>query len=632
MKKIFGWLESLFGSAVDNGKQEPSSQKKSFSNDLAKESEIWKSQGNVHLGSNKLDEAVACYRKAIQISPKYAEAYNNLGIVLKQQGKLIEAELNLRHAIGLNSLLANAYYNLVLVLLDQGETVEAKKIIDDGIAIDPGYADFYFLKGNLSTFSSDLDEAISSFQKSLSLEPGNAVAHGNLGLALMNQGRLDEAIVSYRRALELQPDFSAAHDNLLFCLNYHADFSAAEIFTFYQQWNEQQAARYSQEISSFNNSRCVGRRLRIAYLSPDFRQHSVAFFVAPLIEQHDKSKFEVFCYYNQTQHDEVTDRIKLAADHWIPCALMSDEQLVRRIRDDGIDILIDLAGHTSDNRLMVFARKPAPVQVTWMGYGYTTGLTSMDYFIGDPVFTPVGAEAFFSENIYRLPYCTVCYQPPVAAPAPSESPVQRHGYVTFACLSRGERINDKVINAWAEILRRLPGSRLRLDSRSFKDVRQSQRIKEQFACLGVGAECVDAGFTSPVWDVYQEVDIVLDCFPHNSGTTTCEALWMGIPVITLADRPSVGRLGASYLSAVSRTEWIASNVDAYIELAVSVAKDVSGLVRERAGLRQAMQISPLLDHSGFVCDMEKAYQVMWQRWCVDGDPSQSELKQSKVSM
>lgn len=616
MKKIFGWLKSLSGGGrQDNGEQIVSARQAVSQTDSVKESEDYKNRGNAFLSSNNLDEAAVCYRKSIQIRPDYADAYNNLGIVFKNQGKLVEAELNLRRAIGLNPLLVNAYYNLALVLVDQKNYETVNKVVDDGIALDPAYANFYFLRGNLFLLSNDLDQAISSFQLNLALAPDNVSSYVNLGQALMNKGRLDEAVFSFRRAIELQPDFSVAHDSLLFCINYHSDFSAAEIFDFYQQWNTQQAAQYSLEVPPFFNSIIPQRRLKIGYLSPDFREHSVAFFIEPLFKQHDRSKVDVFCYYNHTEHDELTERIRLAADHWVPCSLMSDEQLAQRIREDGIDILIDLAGHTSDNRLLVFARKPAPVQATWLGYGYTTGLTAMDYFIGDPAFTPPGAEEFFSEKIYRLPYCTVCYQPPAAAPTPASSPAQRHGYVTFACLSRGERINIKVISAWADILRRLPDSRLRLDSRSFKDTRQCQQVMEQFASLGVSPERIAAGFTSPVWSVYQEVDIVLDCFPHNSGTTTCEALWMGIPVITLADRPSVGRLGASYLTAVGKTEWIASDVASYVELAVTVATDVEGLVQARSSLRQTMQDSPLLDHVGFVHDIENAYREMWQQWC-----------------
>ncbi|WP_420477334.1 tetratricopeptide repeat protein, partial [Noviherbaspirillum sp. ST9] len=275
-------------------------------------------------------------------------------------------------------------------------------------------------------------------------------------------------------------------------------------------------------------------------------------------------------------------------------------------------------------RLLVFARKPAPVQASWLGFGYTTGLDTMDYLIGDAVFTPPGCEHLFSEKIHRLGRAPWVYQPPAESPEPGDSPALRNGQVTFACLSRTERINARMIEAWARILQRLPEARLRLDSSNFSDAGMRQTVETQFTAHGVPAHQLHFAFTTPVWNAYREVDIVLDCFPHNSGTTTYEALWMGVPVVTLADRPSVGRLGASILSCIGKPEWIAGSVDDYVERAVALAQDTSLLARERASLRQTMLASPLLDQDGFARDMETAYRNMWIVWCGGGSPGHAD--------
>jgi predicted O-linked N-acetylglucosamine transferase (SPINDLY family) len=598
-------------------------------------------------------DASACFLRAVEINPEYSEAEKNLAITLQAQGRINEAVDCYRHIIKCNKNYVEAYYNIGNLLLGLGKPGDAISYYKYAIVISPNWAevhnnlglafrsigklddamvcckkavsinpDFYEAYNNLAAIlraKGMLDEALLCCRRAIEIKPGFAPAHNNLGNVLFGQGRLDEAISCYQEALKIDPNAIETHSCLLFYKNYDQKLSGEELFAAYQEWNCRHAERFFHYFEYFINSRDLRRRLRVGYVSPDFRNHSVAFFAAPLIEQHDRNCIEVFCYYNHLQHDQVSDRLKKAADHWVPTTTMSDEQLAQRIRDDKIDVLVDLAGHSSGNRLLVFARKPAPIQVSWMGFGYTTGLTAIDYFIGDEVLTPPGSDALFSEEIYRLPRPFVCYQPPELAPSPSVLPAIKNGYVTFACLSRAERINERVIEAWAEILRRLPGSHLRLDSRSFESDSLCSGIKTRFAALGIAESRIEVGFTSPVWVVYQDVDIVLDCFPHNSGTTTCEALWMGVPVVTLADRPSVGRLGACYLSAVGKAEWIATDVSGYVDLAVQVAQDTAGLINSRAALREAMRDSPLLDHEGFVRDMEYAYRDMWQQWCEEAN-------------
>lgn len=596
-------------------------------------------------------EAMACFRAAIAAQPDYADAHSNLGSVLKGLGRLEEAVASYRQAIALAPALAVAHFNLGNALRDLGQLDAAQASFEQVIALRPGYADAWSNLGTVFKMQGRLEEAVASYEQALALAPelaashfnlGNArhaqlkfnaaidsylaalelqpemeMAHNNLGLVLKDIGKLDDALTCFRNALTLVPDDVNANSNLLYCVNYHPTMPAQDIFAAYQAWDARQAARLAGAMLPAANVRDPLRRLRVGYLSADLRHHSVIFFAGPLIEQHDKAAVEVFCYYNQSVQDAYTERMIAAADHWLACQDMSDEALAARIRADGIDVLVDLSGHTLGNRLLVYARKPAPVQVSWLGFGYTTGLRAMDYFIGDAHFTPPGSDELFSETVYRLPRACWSYEPP-AAPDPGPLPARARGHVTFACVSTTVRLQECVIEAWAAILRRLPQARLRLDTRNFSDPDLCREMEAHFARHGVAADRLQIGFTSPVWQVYQEVDIVLDCFPHNCGTTTLEALWMGLPVVSVKDRPSMGRIGDSVLCALGKEGWVADDIPGYVELAVALAQDIDALEHERRTLRRQMQASPLQDHAGFARAMEAAYRAMWQHWCQQG--------------
>jgi predicted O-linked N-acetylglucosamine transferase (SPINDLY family) len=563
----------------------------------------------------QLDAAIGSYRQALALDPGHALALNNLGNALSDSGRAAEAIESLQRALALRPDYADAHSNLGSLFKSLGRNDEAVASYRQAIAIAPGLAEAHFNLGNLMHAQQHFNAAIESFLAALAIKAEMPMAHNNLGLVLKDIGKLDDALACFENALALDPDYGNAHSNLLYCANYHPTLSAERIFQAYQQWNAGQAARFAGQLPPFSRRREPARRLKVGYVSADLREHSVIHFAGPLIEHHDKSQVEVFCYHNHDARDAFTDRMVAAADHWIPCLSMSDDDLARRIRDDGIDVLVDLSGHTLGNRLLVFARKPAPVQVSWLGYGYTSGLSAMDYFIGDALFTPAGSETLFSEAVYRLPRAPWVYQPQAAAPLPGPLPARARGHATFACVSTTVRINGPLLDAWAAILRRLPQAHLRLDSRNLRDPDLRSEFEQQFAARGVQASRLELGFTAPVWQVYQEADIVLDCFPHNSGTTTFEALWMGLPVVTLTDRPPVGRFGAAILTAAGKTEWIATSTDDYVERAVALAQDVAALEAARVSLRESMRASPLLDHAAFAAAMEAAYRDMWQHWC-----------------
>ena len=369
----------------------------------------------------------------------------------------------------------------------------------------------------------------------------------------------------------------------------------------------------------FANPRDPGRRLRVGYVSPDFRRHSVSYFLEPLLAAHDRAGFEIFCYAEVIQPDEVTARLQRHADHWLITAGMPDDALAARIRADGIDILIDLAGHTAGNRLPLFARRPAPIQATWLGYPNTTGLPAIDYRLADAISDPPGwGDALASETLLRLPGGFLCFGPPVHAPPPGVPPCLAAGAVTFGSFNNPAKISLPTIESWSAILKRLPDARLLLKSRQLVDAMTWVLLRTRFAERGIPANRVDMlGFQADTvshLEVYHRVDIALDPFPYNGATTTCEALWMGVPVVTLAGDRHAARVGASLLSRVGLDGLIAASRDEYVERAVDLAGDRERLAALRSTLRPDMAASSLCDATAFARGVEAAYRGIWERW------------------
>ncbi|MDP1774190.1 MAG: tetratricopeptide repeat protein, partial [Methylobacter sp.] len=448
-------------------------------------------------------------------------------------------------------------------------------------------------------------------RRALQIKPDYAEAHSNLGNTLKDLGQLDEAEASYRRALQLKPNFETAFSNLLFTLNYHPDKSGEEIFEVYRDYDAQFCLPYHSQWQPHGNDPEPSRRLKVGYVSPDFRQHSVRHFLEPLLAHHDKQAVEVYAYADLAREDALTARYKTYVDQWIPTRGLSDAVLSERIRADGIDILVDLAGHTAQNRLQVFARKPAPVSVSWLGYGCTTGLTAIDYYLGDEASTPYGCEKVFSEQPWRIELPSFVYRPEEGVGEVTALPALERGYVTLGTLTRAVRINYRTLRVWAELLKRIPGSRLVIDSGSFKSPLMQERLAEEFVARGIGRERLEIGYHSPPWDTLRGIDIMLDCFPHNSGTTLIESLYMGLPFVTLAGRPSVGCLGKMVLEGLGHPEWVAGSEEEYIDIAVGLASDLGRLAQLRAGLRDEMRASALMDERAFARKVENAYREMW---------------------
>ena len=515
--------------------------------------------------------------------------------------------------------LAGSHYNLGNLLSKQGRLDEAVAAYRQAIGIKPDYADAHSNLGAALAAQGRLDEAVAAYRRAIGIKPDYAQAYSNLGIALTWRGKLDDAAAAYRRAIEIKPSFSKAFSGLLSMLNYDDKSTNADLFAAHREWDE----RYGQQVERFTayaNDRDPARRLRIGYLSPDFREHSVAYFVEPLLRGHDRQKVEVFCYAEVTRPDLVTTRLQGLADHFLVTVGLSDEQLAERIRTDGIDILVDVAGHTGGNRLLVFARKPAPVQVTWLGYPNTTGLKAIDYRLVDAVTDPVGeADAWASETLVRLKDGFLCYSGLRDGPEPTSAPCLRTGTVTFGSFNNPAKASTATFDAWAKLLCRLPRARLLLKALSFADASTRALFLDRFSERGVPAERVElmASQPDPIAHLalYQGVDIALDPFPYNGATTTCEALWMGVPVITLRGHRHAGRVGASLLTQVGLTDLIADSIEEYVEIAVALAGNPKRLDELHRILRPRVAASPLCDEGAFAIKMEAAFRTMWQDWC-----------------
>jgi predicted O-linked N-acetylglucosamine transferase (SPINDLY family) len=403
------------------------------------------------------------------------------------------------------------------------------------------------------------------------------------------------------------------------------ELAAADVYREHRRWDEQQAGGIKQPKLTIG-SRDPGRRLRVGYVSPDLKQHSVAYFLEPLLREHDHSVVEVFCYAEVLRPDATTLNLQSHADHWLRTVGYSDDALARRITSDGIDILVDLAGHTADNRLGVFARKPAPVQVNWLGYPNTTGLRAMDYRLVDEITDPPGeADQTASERLIRLAEGFLCYAAPYAAPQPAPPPSVRTGRIVFGSFNNPAKLSSITLRTWATLMKRVPDSQLLLKGSALHEPGSRDLFQAHLHAHDIDlTRVVMRGRTPGVAEhlsVYADVDIALDPFPYNGTTTTCEALWMGVPVVTLLGDRHAARVGASLLTQIKRPELIADSPEGYVEIAAKLAAEPERLAQLRATLRDQMSRSPLCDAPGFAHKVETAYRTMWQKFCDGADAS-----------
>lgn len=572
--------------------------------------------GSTLMAMKQFKDALACFEKVIQLSPDFVLAWNNKGLA---QQALNEPEKSLesyRKGMELDTDLAELPFNLGNALMNLGRFEEAVSSFYTAIARNPKYCEAFNNQGNAYQYLGRFDEAIASFQRALEINPNYADAHGNLGLTYQEMGQMGVAQDCFEKALELDPKALHFHSNLLLAAQYDPDQTPERLFHLHRIWDSRHGVPHRVSLPKFQNQPDPDRRLRVGFISPDLGNHPVGYFALGLFQHLPKDQIDVAVYSDRFV-DGLGKRLREVVKTWRNVASLTDEELCDLVREDKIDILFDLAGHTG-KRLLVFARQAVPLQVTWAGYVGTTGLQSMDYLLSDTYSTRMGEEAFYSEKILRMPDGWVSYTPPEYAPDVAPLPLVRNGFATFASFNHLAKINDRVVALWARILSEVADAKLLLKYRGVDNEDNARRLKSMFWKYGIGPERLILEGRSPHSDLlqrYNDVDIALDPFPYSGGLTTLEALWMGVPVISLPGTTFASRHSLSHLSVLGHPEWIASTGEDYVRLAVQLAGDPERLSTLRSGLRETMAASPICDGSTFATAFNELLRSIWRNWC-----------------
>jgi len=610
--------------------------------------------GNAYLHLSNPADAAAAYHKAIELKPDFADAEVAIGGALEELGQFNHALIHYQRAIAIQPDYAEAHYNLggVWTILDQLDNA----VISYQLAtvIKPDYAEAHYNLGTTFHQLKECENAIASYKRAIEIKPDYAEAHNNLGatlevlrkfgeatasyqraltikadflealcnigLSLQYLGKLDAAQTCIRRALEINPEYSSAHSNLLFIQNYMAGQSPSQLLAEAQRFGEV-VARLARPYNTWSNSAEVNRCLRIGLVSGDLGDHPVGFFVDSVLSAlaaTNADRLEIFVYSNRFCSGEINERLKACCRRWYSAVGVSDKVLAQRIHEDTVDILIDLSGHTGLNRLPVFAWKPAPIQVSWLGYFATTGVTAIDYLIADPWTLPPSEEPHFTEAIWRLPETRLCFTPPNVAVDVSALPALNNGYLTFGCFNNLSKMNEDVVALWARVLTAVPNSRLLLKAPQLGEASTQKSVMESFAAHYINCDRLIFESYVPRADylaAYQRVDIALDPFPYPGGTTTVEALWMGVPVLTLTGERFLARQGVGLLMNAGLPDWVATDPDDYVARAVAHASDLQRLAALRSRLRAHVLASPIFDAPRFAKHFESALRDMWKIWC-----------------
>jgi len=532
----------------------------------------------------KLDEAISFHKRSINANPNYMEAHNNLGAAFSASGKADQAADSFRNAIKINPDYAEAHNNLGGVLTRQGKLNLAVKEIEAAIRMRPKYGQAYC----------------------------------NLGNALRDMGKIGESVMAYGNALKINPSDRTSYSNFLFCNQYRPGISLEKLNKIHLGW----AKTYCENLprySDYPNSKLSPKQtLKIGLVSPDFKSHPVGYFLSSFLGQLDKKKIKIYCYSDLVRNggDKVTTEIKNATDRWNEMSGFSDGFLAEKIRDDGIDILFDLAGHTANNRLLVFARKPAPVQVTWAGYVGTTGVKEIDWIFADKCQILENHENFYVEKVYRLADGYVCYAPPEYAPECGSLPAKKNKFISFCSYNNPAKVNEQLLETWGKILQKVKDSKLFLKYRAFDDSYNRERVLNCFQQYKIEkARVVFSGHSTheETLKTYTQMDIALDTYPYSGGLTTCEALWMGVPVITKPGDTFASRHSVTHLSNIGLTETIAKTWEEYINIATNLGNNLKDLEKIRLDLRKKMEQSPLCDGKKFAKVFESVCQDVWKK-------------------
>lgn len=575
--------------------------------------------GNLLLRQRRTGEALACFQATADGNPDSPRALNNLGAALMACGnRSADAVTCFERAVSLAPDYLAAYRNLALVLNDLARLKETIRILQRVLTLDPGNLDALNDLGIVYERSLLYKDAKFCFEKVVQSKPDHHQALNNLAKVAQAQCLIDESVGWLRKAIEVKPDYAVGHSNLLLTLHYQRVLDPERLSLEHREWARRHAPPHLAR-SVHPNRPDPDRPLRVGYLTPDIRAHPVAYFLEAILDAHDPKRVEPYAYAQVTKPDETTSRMKAKFNVYRSTVGHSDQDVAAMILEDQIDILVDLAGHTAENRLMVMARRPAPIQVTYLGYPDTTGMSAMDYRMTDALADPEGQDLFCAEKLVRLPHCFLCYHPPEDAPPVMPPPVLVSGGVTFGSFNSLHKVNEDVVRLWARLLQRVPGSKLLLKSMAFQDSGIRDRYLELFAGNGVEPDRL----TMASWEpgvkghlaLYAEVDIGLDPFPYHGTTTTCEALWMGVPVVTRRGVVHVSRVGCSLLHQVGLDSLVARDEEEYLNIAAGLAADPGRLAILRSELRDRMRQSPLCGKDVFTRNLEQAYRAMWHTWC-----------------
>jgi len=561
--------------------------------------------------------AETCYRHALQILPDAAHILSNLGSSLQKQKKIKEAIACYRRVLNAHPNDISTLNNLGLSLYSEGMHEDAKPCYTRIIVLQPDFSSAYINLGMTYYEQMDYERALRLYEHALAIDDAYTEAYFSIGVALQALCRPHEALEYYEKALQTDADYVKSHSNMLMTLNFIPGLSQQQIFEAHARFGQQVEKNLKPSWPIHANPKDKDRRLRIGYVSADFRTHAVSYFIEPVFAHHDKTQFELYCYSNGKPRDAFTDRLMTYADHWLNCTDMSDDQLAQHIREEGIDILIDLSGHTAQNRLLTFARKPAPIQITYLGYPGSSGLSAMDYRITDGRIEP-GSDAYYTETLLRMPESMWCYKPSPDMPEINALPALSNGYLTFGSFNNVNKVSDICIELWAALLHAIPTARLLMVTVQEGQLRT--RLLQQFQALGIDAARIQfQGKLAPheFQLALQQVDITLDPFPVNGATTTCESLWIGVPVLSLIGERFSSRAGYSVLHAARLPDFALETPESLIATAQLLANNLPLLANIRMGLRDHLRVTPLLDAGSFTRSLEHLYREAWIRWCYE---------------
>jgi predicted O-linked N-acetylglucosamine transferase (SPINDLY family) len=568
-------------------------------------------------GIGRQGEAIAHYLAALQIQPALVSAANNLGNAFMAMGRQDDAATYFRLALASDPNHPNALVCLGGILLETGRDGEALELLERAVQHHPGNFNARVLLVQACDRADRRDEADLHLAKAAELKPDDANVRNNVGTRLLSAGRTAEAVREIERAVALDPTAAMLHSNLILSRLYLPNLTATDHLAEARTWNDRHGKPRLGRLPPLANDRDPERPLRIGYVSADFYRHPVGFFMNGPLAHHDRAKFNIHCY-SSGRPDAYTEQLRHKGDIWRDVRRASDDDLARAIRQDGIDILVDLAGHTAANRLTVFAMRAAPVQIVGGGHTGTTGLGAIDYLISDSFETPEGYERFYSETLLRMPHDYVCYTPPAYAPAINNLPAMADGTVTFCCYNNIAKLNEEVADVWVEILNQVPGSRLKIEARPLRQAAIADRLRALFTARGIDGNRILLGGGAPheaFLDFYLQADIALDPLPYSGGLTTLESLWMGVPVVTLPGEGFAARHSLSHLSNLGHPELAAKDRTDYIRIAVGLAQDRTRLAELRRSLRPRMAASPLTDTIGYTRALERTYRDVWRKWC-----------------